>query len=1475
MANYVEPQVVINYISQRKKIIVNRNNQPSQLLIQTDYNLNETYNFQIVNAINQIVQFDADTYEVYGSYIDAKNQTHILFYTPNFVIRDNILSFVINTYTSQYMAYVKRSQTPIDFSIVAKKGSRTFLLLRDKALANPRAYIEGQTPTEIVYQNIFNADVPVTGAFGAGNNINLAQDYEGEDIASFAFGDTLSATNENQFVIGYNNTPDATKAFIIANSGNIFTVDYEGNVEAGDLNVGAISATSITVSGEDLNQVIDDKVEYLSTSVDEKLSATEDWVSDTFETKEAATQTFNELEGDIDQISSFVSGLPEDIAAKADQTDVDAISAFVSGLPQDISDLSGEVYQNFELKEDATSKFNTLTGQTDYLSSAIDAHTQSIGELNNAVAAKANQTDLEALSGQVEAITVPTKVSDLEQDIPYLSSITSADIPTSYVQQSDLEDYAKTDELSAYATSAWVDQNYAKKGEAPTDVYTKAEVNEISSALSSAVSEAGYLTEIPTSYVQEDEISDMATQTWVGEQGFLTEVPNTYATKTDVENATSAMATTGWVSEQGYLTEVPNTYALKTDIPTNAEIYEAISGDVEAQITGKNYITSDALNGLANEADLQYVSGVVSAQAEDITALKAVSGEVDYETVFDMLSSGDTDTLTITKDDQNEKIVFTAAGGGGGGDKTYHGDGGIEVNNVTDTISISANFLSANALEGYATQSWVGEQGYLTEVPNTYALKTDIPTDVATSAYVQSASGNAVDVATGWVDGKNYLTEIPNTYALKTDVDTASGAAVTAATGWVDGQGYLKSVPADTATTGWVDENYAKKGEAPTDVYTKAEVDAISTALSTTVSEAGYLTSVPDTVSAAAVNAATGWVNGQGYAQTSDIPTNAEITGLAKDYVDTLNIGTTYATKDELSAKTTSAQVSSIVESYGFVTENTTYSDGNLIAITGTTNTINFTGTIPSNSDISGIASAVASTYVENSSISAVGQLNNDVGYITGYQAGDGIAINNGIISATGGGGGGSSYTAGTGINIASDVISVKPSEINTSDLNNNAGFITSYVNTTYAAGEGLALSGTGLSTFVLTAQIPDDAHISAIASGYAGGGSDSGPTNKQIVSSGFIYDSSIQIYKNAYTPTNGVVTLGEFTIPVGSLGANEVATFEEWVTASNKVTGFVFEDVILIGELPSTFTENYYYVFTRRINSNGDQFISFAYECTTDKYATMPLTFKSIGNTTVTMSQSGTITESLSTSTDGGTTWSAYSPGNSINLTDGQTVMFSGTNSFTPNYNAFRYFTTSGTGTLKVMGNIMSLNGFDSTQMRNYEFYWLFKGCTNIVDASKLKLPATTLAQSSYRGMFWNCSNLTTPPQLPATTLAQNCYYMMFYNCTALTSAPYLPATTLVNSCYAAMFENCTSLTTAPVLPAIELDEYCYSEMFYGCTSLTNIEVAFTDWKTSNYATTNWVTNVGANGTFTKPNGLAASTGDNFIPAGWTVINK
>ena len=214
-------------------------------------------------------------------------------------------------------------------------------------------------------------------------------------------------------------------------------------------------------------------------------------------------------------------------------------------------------------------------------------------------------------------------------------------------------------------------------------------------------------------------------------------------------------------------------------------------------------------------------------------------------------------------------------------------------------------------------------------------------------------------------------------------------------------------------------------------------------------------------------------------------------------------------------------------------------------------------------------------------------------------------------------------------------------------------------------------------------------------------------------------------------------------------------------------------------------------------------------------------------------------------TSTTGGT---------SINVNSGDIVEWRGDNdSYGGRFGESSSFYGS-TAQFKVYGNIMSL--IDSTNFSGlttlssaYTFQNLFDSCTGLTDASKLLLPATTLASSCYSDMFmgctslthapsilpattlaqncylymfWGCTSLTTAPELPATTLANQCYYHMFYGCTGLTQAPELPATTLANSCYEGMFLNCRSLTTAPELPATTLANRCYQDMFQGCRSLT-----------------------------------------------------
>lgn len=155
--------------------------------------------------------------------------------------------------------------------------------------------------------------------------------------------------------------------------------------------------------------------------------------------------------------------------------------------------------------------------------------------------------------------------------------------------------------------------------------------------------------------------------------------------------------------------------------------------------------------------------------------------------------------------------------------------------------------------------------------------------------------------------------------------------------------------------------------------------------------------------------------------------------------------------------------------------------------------------------------------------------------------------------------------------------------------------------------------------------------------------------------------------------------------------------------------------------------------------------------------------------------------------------------------------------------------------------------------------------------DGSRLDISGKS---NCYYNMFRNCTSLTTAPALPATTLANNCYAGMFVDCSSLTTAPALPAMKLAYACYASMFRNCTSLTSAPELPAPTLAHTCYNTMFAGCSKLMSMDVSFTVWNLTD-ATLAWVSEVAASGTFTCPSTLPKTTGDNYIPEGWTIIEK
>lgn len=160
--------------------------------------------------------------------------------------------------------------------------------------------------------------------------------------------------------------------------------------------------------------------------------------------------------------------------------------------------------------------------------------------------------------------------------------------------------------------------------------------------------------------------------------------------------------------------------------------------------------------------------------------------------------------------------------------------------------------------------------------------------------------------------------------------------------------------------------------------------------------------------------------------------------------------------------------------------------------------------------------------------------------------------------------------------------------------------------------------------------------------------------------------------------------------------------------------------------------------------------------------------------------------------------------------------------------YFNYSYFTS--TCDFNVSGNITSLlnstNYEITTGSSQAKFVGLFNYCTGLIDASKLRLPLTTLKDCDYYGMFDGCTGLIHAPELPATSIWAWSYSYMFSNCTSLKIAPKINVTSTNNDhcAFFAMFKGCSSLEEIEGMPQLSgnIGSHCFLSMFEGCTSLT-----------------------------------------------------
>lgn len=203
-------------------------------------------------------------------------------------------------------------------------------------------------------------------------------------------------------------------------------------------------------------------------------------------------------------------------------------------------------------------------------------------------------------------------------------------------------------------------------------------------------------------------------------------------------------------------------------------------------------------------------SGAPGAKGEDGYSPSVATSEIPASTEH---PQGGTSVTITDKTGQHQFEVWNGINGEGATVNLLDGSGiHIEQNGTNYTISVSADYALKSELPDVtdmATKTWVGEQGYLTAIPDTYATKD----------YANNASANALSQASAWVGSQGYLTQADladyatetwvgeqgfltqsalDNYATETYVADASAETLSQAKTWVNQQNFATS--ADLAT---------------------------------------------------------------------------------------------------------------------------------------------------------------------------------------------------------------------------------------------------------------------------------------------------------------------------------------------------------------------------------------------------------------------------------------------------------------------------------------------------------------------------------------------------------------------------------------------------------------------------------------------------------------------------------------------------